>query len=119
MLDRDVGLARVNPQAAADVPAAGEARVERQCTIDQVHHGADVLAEISQRLCGIRQYARIVAGHFQGSPREIGALQTVRLRIFAPSLNKPNTAERGPGERGSVTRITGDRLLQKAERLRD
>ena len=45
-------------------------------------HGADVLAEIGQREGGIRQDARVVAGHFQGSPGEIGALPTVRLRIF-------------------------------------
>ena len=29
----------------------------------------------------IRQDARVVAGHFQGSPREIGALHTVRVPI--------------------------------------
>ena len=73
------------------MPAAREVRVERQGAIDQRHHGADVLAEIGQREGGIRQDARIVAGHFQGSPCEIGALQTVRLRIFAPTVK--NAAE--------------------------
>ena len=102
------------------MPAAREVRVERQGTVDQRHHGADVLAEIGQREGGIRQDARVVAGHFQGSPGEIDALQTVRLRIFAPTVKKqPKTADRGPGECGPVTRIARDRLLHKTERLRD
>ena len=50
------------------MPAAREVRVERQRAIDQRHHGADVLAEIGQREGGIRQDARVVAGHFQGPP---------------------------------------------------
>jgi len=49
MLDRDVGLARPLPEDAAQVPAAGIVRVERQRTVDQRHHSADVLAEIRQR----------------------------------------------------------------------
>jgi hypothetical protein len=59
---------------AADVPAASVVWVERQRTINQRHHGADVLAEIRQHDGGIHQDAGILAGHFQGSPGEIGAL---------------------------------------------
>lgn len=59
---------------AADVPAAGEIRVERQGAVDQRHHRTDILAKIGQRLDGIHQNARVVAGHFEGSPREIDAL---------------------------------------------
>ena len=55
------------------MPAAREIRVEREGTIDQCHHGADILAKIGQRLGGIRQDARVVARHFQGSPGEINA----------------------------------------------
>src|SRR5271165_7536537 len=44
MLDRDVGLARPVPAGAAEKPAAGVVRVERQCAVHQRHHGADVLA---------------------------------------------------------------------------
>src|SRR6516225_7078735 len=68
MLDRDVRLARPKPYIAADEPAAGEIRIERQCAVDQRHHGADVLAEIGQRDGGIRQGDRVVAGHLQVSP---------------------------------------------------
>ena len=49
VLDRNVGLARPLPEDAAEVPAAGVVRVERQCAINQCDHGADVLAEIRQR----------------------------------------------------------------------
>src|SRR5580700_5463789 len=45
MLDRDVGIARPHSEGAADVPTAREARVERECAVDQRHHGADVLTE--------------------------------------------------------------------------
>jgi len=102
------------------VPAAREVRVERQGTVNQRHHGVDIFAEIGQREGDIRQNVRVVAGHFQGSPGEIGALPTVRLRIFAPAVPyEPTTAESGPAEGGSVTRIARDRLLHQTERLRD
>src|SRR5215472_17107061 len=39
--DRDVGLAGVQPEDAADMPAAREIRVERQGALDERHHGAD------------------------------------------------------------------------------
>src|SRR6266853_94700 len=102
MVDCDVGLARPYPEDTADEPAVGEIRVECQSAVDQRHHGADVLAERGQRISGIRQDARIVAGHFQGSPGEICALPSVRLSIFTPIVdNQPRAAEGGPGERGS------------------
>src|SRR5215472_18310058 len=99
MLDRDVGLARPIPEGAADVPAARIIRIERQGTVDQRRHGTDILAEIGKRMGCIRQDARIVAGHFQGSPCEFGALHAVRLSIFATIVTEqPKTALRGPGE---------------------
>src|SRR6516162_10578663 len=100
MLDRDVGLARPKPDIAADEPAAGEIRIERQGAVDQRHHGADVLAKIGQRKGGICEDDRIVAGYFQSSPCEIGTLRTMRLPVFAPTVIKQaSTADRSPGER--------------------
>src|SRR3954447_3486558 len=55
MLDRDVGLTGHQPEDAADVPAAGVVRVERQGAVNQRHHGADVLAEMGQRVGGSHQ----------------------------------------------------------------
>ncbi len=41
MLDREIGLAGPEPENATHIPAAGEARVERECSVDQPDHGAD------------------------------------------------------------------------------
>jgi hypothetical protein len=76
VLDRTVGPARVQTLDAADVPTARIARIECKGTVNQRHHRPDVLAEKGQRAGGSRQYARIVAGHFQGSPRDLDTLQT-------------------------------------------
>src|SRR2546430_2547884 len=61
MLDRDVGLARPIPKSAAYGPAARKARIECQGTINQRHHGADVLTESGQRKGDIREDARVVS----------------------------------------------------------
>ena len=55
MVDRGFEVSRQKPQAAANVPAAREARVERKCAIDQRHHRADVLSDERQRIGSIRQ----------------------------------------------------------------
>ena len=46
MLDREVGLARENPEDAADVPTACEIRIQREGTVHQRNHGPDIFAEI-------------------------------------------------------------------------
>ena len=120
MLDRDVGLARPVPENAADIPAAREARVERQRTINQRHHRTDVLAERGQREGGIGKGARIVAGNLQGAPGEIGALAAIRLGVLARTIGtQPLTADRGPSEGGPVTRVALDRLFEETERCGD
>src|SRR5205814_1823796 len=86
VLDCRFGLARQQTEKAFDEPAARVVRVECQCAVNQRHHGADVLAERGQRIGGICQDPWVVAGLLQGSPGEIGALQTVRRRIFAPTV---------------------------------
>jgi hypothetical protein len=48
MLDREIGLTGKGPEKAAYKPAAGEARVEYQRTIDQPDHRTHVLAEVRQ-----------------------------------------------------------------------
>jgi hypothetical protein len=71
-------------------------------------------------LGGIRQDARVVARYFESPPSEINTLQAVRRRIIAAAVEKqPETAIRGPGKRGPVTRVARDRLFQKGERFRD
>ena len=102
------------------MPAAREIRVQGKGSVDQRQHGPDILAEIGQRLGGIRQRARIVPGHLEGSSGEVGALQAVdRRRIAATVEKQPVTAKRGPGESGPVARIARDGLLEQSERFRD
>ena len=113
-------MARPQPQRPAGGPPAREIRVEHQGTVNQRHHGADVLAKMGQCMGGIRQDARVVAGHLQSSPGETGAFQAIRLHIFAPTVEKQSkTALRCPGECGPVARIAADRLFKQTERLGD
>src|SRR5262249_47960997 len=83
MLDRYVQLARAPSEKSAIMPAARGIRVERQGTVDQRHHRADVRAEIAQRDGGISQDARVVPVHFQGAPGELDALKAIRRGVFA------------------------------------
>ncbi len=62
MLDRKVRLASHQPDAAALEPPTCEARVKRQCTVDQHRHGGNVLAESCEHEGCICEDARIVAG---------------------------------------------------------
>ena len=86
VLDREIWLPGPQPEQAADVPTAREARVERQGTIDQRHRGTDVLAEIPEDERGIGEDAGVVTGHLQRPPREIDRFAAVRLRVFAPTV---------------------------------
>src|SRR5438477_2210267 len=100
------------------MPPARKAWIERHDAVRQRHHGADILAEIAQHVSGIGQDARVIAGGFQRSPREIGTLTPIRVRIFAAIVQKqPNAAECGPSERRSVAWIACNRLLDEAKSL--
>src|SRR6516162_8775572 len=118
MLDREVGLARGQPEGGADVPTACEIRVQNEGAVDQRYHGADILAEIRQGESGIYNSARIVTRHLQGLPGVTGALAAVLLGVSARPLQaEPVTTHCGVGESGSVSRIARDRLLEKTERF--
>ena len=66
MLDRDMELTGKQPQKTAQKPGAGEARVERQCTVDQRDHSADIFAEASQHKRGVCEEARVVLSDVKG-----------------------------------------------------
>ena len=103
---------------AIDMPATRVIRVQRERTINQRYRRVNVLAEVGQCVSGTDQDARIIVGHFQGSPGEIDALQTVRRRIFTPALdNQPKTANRTIAECWPIPRIERDRLLEETERF--
>src|SRR5215471_10798250 len=112
MLDCDIGLAGPKPHDAAVEPAAREARIEQQRSVDQRYHGTDILTESGERDRGSRQDSGIVASHFERSPSELRALPTIRLPIFAAIvIQQPATAECREGERLPVARIALDRLF--------
>jgi hypothetical protein len=50
------------PEDAADIPAAGKARVDRKGTVNQSDHGADLLAKAGQYESRIGEDARVVLG---------------------------------------------------------
>jgi|HubBroStandDraft_2_1064218.scaffolds.fasta_scaffold20733_3 hypothetical protein len=48
VLDREVRLTGKYPDDTAQIPAAGEARVERERAVDQADNRTDILPELSQ-----------------------------------------------------------------------
>src|SRR5260370_23257010 len=118
MLDREIGLAGPDPEKAAHIPAAGEARVERERTVDQPHHGADVLAELSQHESGVGEDARVVLCHLERLPSEIAGPAAGRLRLFGPAVSdEGHGADRRPGQRRPVAPIDRNRLLEQSQTL--
>ena len=98
MLDREIGLTGPEPENAAQKPAAGVARVERQRTVDQPDHGADILAEISQHEGGVGEDGRVVLPDLERLPSKIDALAAICLRLLGPAVkDEPAVAERRPG----------------------
>src|SRR5260370_27749744 len=99
MLDREIGLAGPDPEHTAHMPAAGVARVERERTVDQPDHGADILAQMSQHESGDGEDAGVVLRHLQRLPGEIAALAAGCPPFLDPNLNtEPPRASRPPGQ---------------------
>src|SRR5262249_46761220 len=117
-LDRPVELTGKKSENGTYIPTASKARIERQRSVYQRHHGADVFAIIAQREGGIGKDGRIVAGRLQGSPGVISALAPVFRGVGAgPIRPQPETADGRPGERRPITRIARDRPLEQTQRL--
>src|SRR5438309_4287688 len=89
MLDRKIGLAGPQPESAAPEPATGEARVERQCTVDQPDHGTDILAELRQHEGCIGEDARVVLPRLERPPSKIDghAAKSQRIRDSAVMIS--------------------------------
>jgi hypothetical protein len=86
--------------------------------VNQSHHRADVLAEIGQSMGGIGEGAGIISRNLQGTPSEVGALQSVCDRIFASALShKPKAANRGIGKSRPVAWISRDALFKQLQHL--
>src|SRR4051794_19041807 len=116
MLDREIVLTGPDPKSAARMPAAGKARVDRQRTVDQSDHGADVLAEIRQREGGVGENTRVVLPRLERLPSKIDALAAVCLRLFGPiSSVEVHVAARGQGQCRPVMSIDRDRLFEQSQ----
>src|SRR3954454_17246667 len=106
MLDREIVLTGPDPESAARMPAAGKARVERERTVDQPDHGADVLAEIRQQEGGVGEDARVILSRLERLPSKIDALAAIYLRLFGlVGSVEVHVADSRPGQCRSVTRI--------------
>src|ERR1051326_849792 len=118
MLDGGVRVTSPCPKCATAIPSAREIGVQRQGTIDQGNHCADVLAEVGQGSCGISEDHGVIPSHFQGPPCIFGTFLSVCRCVLAPSINmKPKTAECAPGKRRAVTRIAVYCLFKKTQCL--
>src|SRR6516164_5587484 len=97
MFEREIGLTGPDPEKAAQIPAAGEARVDHKRTVDQPDHGTDVLAEIGQHEGGVGEDARVVFSDLQGPTCEFDGLATACLRCFDPAVSdEVEMADRRP-----------------------
>src|SRR5437016_12929 len=114
MLDREIGLAGIYPDLAAQVPPAGEARVERERTVDQPDHGLDLLAEIREHEGGVGEDAWVILRSIERLPSEIAGLTAGCLRIFD---DEAHVTDRCPSERRSVMPIDRDCLLEQPQGL--
>src|SRR6516165_5432919 len=82
------------------------------------HHPTEILADICQRISGIRQDGRVVSSYYQSPSGESGGIAFVCFRIFASASHVERTVtDRSQGERRPVLRITSNRLLEKVQRL--
>ena len=86
MLDREIVLAGPVPENATQKPAAGEARVERERTVDKPDYGTDVLAEMSQNKGRVGEDARVVLRHLERLPSEIDGFAAGCLRLLGPAI---------------------------------
>jgi len=73
MLDREIVLSGKHPDKAAQIPAAGVARIERERTVDQPDHRTDILAELNQRKGSIGEDARVILRGLERLPGNIDA----------------------------------------------
>src|SRR5205807_5448433 len=118
MLDSEIVLTGNIPQNAAHIPAAGEARIQRQRPVDQSNHGADILTEMRQHERGVDENTGIILCRLDRLPGESASFAPTCLRRFGPSGSGDLTvAHRRPGKCRSVMRIDRDRLLEQTQRL--
>src|SRR5262245_11902162 len=96
MLDCEVVLAGPGSEGAAKKPAAREARIERERTIDQPDCGIDILIEASQHQGRVDENARVVLSRLKRLPGQIAGLAADCRYLLDPAVGgKLQVADRG------------------------
>src|SRR6516225_2238167 len=110
MLNCEIRLTGPDPQKATHIPAASEARVKHERTVNQPDHGLDILAKIPQHESGMDEYAWVVLSHFERLPREFDGLATRCFRLCGPAVSEDShMTERRPRKCRPVMPIDSDR----------
>src|SRR5689334_18080802 len=119
MLDCEIVLTGKYPEKTAHPPAACEARVERERTIDKPDHGTNVLAEASQDEGRARENTRIVLRHLKRLPGKVDALVTMCLRRVGPSfIDEPHVRKRRLRKCRPEFLIDRDRPIEQFQRFK-
>jgi len=74
------------PEPAAPIPALSEARVKRQCTVNQFDSGVDVLAKVSKYVRGASQDTWVVTCDLKCPPCQTEPLALVAVKIRGKAL---------------------------------
>ena len=100
------------------MPAAREARVERQRTVDDRHYAVDILLGEREDKSSVGEDASIVRTSFQRPSGKFDGFPLVLLRGGTPAIvAEPLAADRGPRESRAVTRIARDRFFKQLQRF--
>ena len=86
MLDRQTGLARVQPKPTACQPTLSKARIKSETPIDHPNGGTNVLTEISECLGGVGQGTRVARRRTDSLLCKINGFAAVRLLVFGPAV---------------------------------
>jgi len=117
MFEREIGLAGKYPENAAPVPAASEARVEGETTVDQPDRDIDVLAEVSEDEGSECEDVRVLRAASKCPPSKADTGVPRRFRVFGPAAHlEPFVTKGRQGESRAVMRIPFYRLPEQVER---
>jgi len=112
MLDREIGVARPQPEPSAPLPATSGTRIEFQAAVEQGDGDGDFFAEVAECVSRLTEDIRIVAGYLKGPLGECDAFPATYLRVLGPAVDMHlEMAGRCLNQSGAVARIALDHLL--------
>src|SRR6516165_958869 len=114
MLDRQTGLACVQPKPTACQPTLSKARIKRETPIDHPDGGTNVLAEISECLGGVGQGTRVARRGADSLLCKIDGFAALCLLVFGPAVEIDlDVAERRMSKSTPITWIVLDSLAEQ------